>query len=69
MLRMSQYAITTTFMLTIGSIFGIILLIQIYLNTYTHFPKMDKHQRILMSAKSAILSAVAMMIAVSLLMY
>jgi hypothetical protein len=70
MLPVSQYAIATaTFMLTIGSIFGIILWIQIYLNTYMHFPQMDKHQRILMSVKSATIAAVTLMIAVSLFMY
>ena len=42
-------------MIPIGGVFGTLFWITIFMQTLRHFPKMDKHQRIMMSAASATL--------------
>ena len=39
----------------VGGIFGILLWIMVFLQTYRHFPKMSKRQRLLMSVGIATL--------------
>jgi uncharacterized membrane protein YidH (DUF202 family) len=55
--------------LPLMAIFGSLLWIMIFLQTYRHFPKMDKHQRISMSVSSATIATVAVMAIVYVFMY
>ena len=66
MITIQEYTLLLT--AGIGGIFGIIAWLQIYMETYRHFPKMDKHQRIIMSATSATIAAIILLIAVYLFM-
>ena len=67
MINELQYTLLLT--LALGSIFGFIFWLQIYMETYRHFPKMDKHKRIIMSATSATVATIILLIAVTLFMY
>jgi len=55
--------------LPLMAIFGSLLWIMIFLQTYRHFPKMDKSQRISLSVSSATIATVAVMAIVYVFMY
>jgi uncharacterized membrane protein YidH (DUF202 family) len=48
---------------------GIIIGIMTFLETYSHFPKMEKQERIEFSAKSSTIMAAAIMAALFIAMY
>lgn len=48
-------------MIPIGGTFGTLFWIMIFLGTYRHFPKMNKSQRIMMSAASATLLTIILL--------
>jgi len=48
-------------MIPIGGTFGALFWIMIFLGMYRHFPKMNKYQRIIMSATSATLLTIILL--------